>query len=171
MTDPLEDRVARLEAIQGLHALKARYAEAADQKYGDDLKRKSAPELEAAARRQADCFTHDAVWFGGEFGGDIVGREELFCFFCNGPWQFTSHYYLAPALAVAGPTATGSWRLWQLGVRDGRVELLMGQTIESYRLTDQGWRIHSMRFTKLHGLALGENIEAIRCLVSMKDIF
>ncbi len=81
------------------------YAEAADAKYGPD-RRKLGPEaVRAAARAQAACFTPDAVWKGGGFGGDLTRRAALAAFFETSPWRFTSHLYAALRLRLRGDRA------------------------------------------------------------------
>jgi hypothetical protein len=156
-----------MEAIADLHELKAAYAAATDAKYTPDRQRRPKPEFVAAAARQAACFTHDAVWRGGPFGGDIVGRAALQSFFEQSPWRFTTHLYAAPILEIEGETARGTWRLWELGVQDTdqRTVLLTGATHETYRLTSEGWRIASMRFETLHSLVLSSEPDAVRRLI------
>jgi hypothetical protein len=166
VTSDLAARITRLEDLAALHRLKADYAAAADSKYRAGRERAPEAEFQAGARRQVECFTEDAAWEGGEFGGTISGRENLFQFFCQSPWNFTQHLYSAAALTVTGDTAEGRWRLWEVGVRqDGRTVLLTGITQERYRRTAEGWRVSAMSFVELHAVVLTEEPEALRCLI------
>lgn len=163
-----EERLTALEDSEAIKSLKAIYAAAADAKYTSDFRRKTSAELETAARQQVDCFTEDAVWQGGPFGGNIVGREPLFHFFCASPWRFTVHAYVSPRLSITGDRAEGIWKLLELGVReqDGKTVLLTGETVETYRRTPDGWRIASVSFAKLHSLVLADEPDALHCLIS-----
>ncbi len=147
--DGLLGRVLRLESVAAIHALKSRYAALADAKYTRDFQRVSDQRMEEVAWQQALCFTDDAVWFGGEFGGDRRGREQLHEWFQHSPWRFATHLYAGPELEVSDDHAQGRWRLWQLALpedRDGTV-LLTGTTRETYRRTADGaWLIASMAF-------------------------
>lgn len=170
----LEARVQALEDIATLHALKARYAEAADAKYTPDGQRSPDETFQRAARAQAECFTEDGVWEGGAFGGDLIGRTALYDNFLRAPWRYAMHFYQAPSLTLHGDTATGKWLLWQTAVReaDGEVVLLSGRTHERYRRTAEGWRIERMRFDSLHTLVVATDPRALVCVIpTVQPIF
>jgi hypothetical protein len=172
VSDPVQARLQRLEAVEDLRRLKQTYAAAADAKYNPDRTRKAPADLAAAAHKQAECFTIDAIWHGGPFGGDINGRAALFDFFCRSPWLFTVHAYLSPVLDIDGNRATGLWQLWQVGVRDGdsATVLVTGRTREHYmRLPDAGWRVSEMQFEQLHSLVLSDVPDALRCLIPLGE--
>jgi hypothetical protein len=164
--DALAERLNRLEDVQALHALKAEYAKAADAKYTATFQR--SPDFESAAARQVACFTEDAVWHGGSFGGTLIGHKALLDFFLNSPWRFTAHLYDAPELSIERDCASARWRLWELGIRasDGHTMLLIGTTRETYRRMAQGWKIASMRFESLHSMTFAEHPDALRCLIA-----
>lgn len=167
---PLDPRLVRLLDGQEIRDLKARYAAAADAKYGPDRRRLDAEAIDRAARVQADCFTEDAIWEGGSFGGDRIGREALFAFFRDPPWRFTRHFYLTPRIDLDGDMAVAIWRLWELGIRpDGRVVAMTGETREEMRRTGDGWRIARMSFTDLHALVLADTAEAVVCLAPLGE--
>ena len=155
----LEERLAQLEAVQSIHALKARYGALADQKYTVTRERESDARVREVARQQAECFTEDAVWDGGsDFGDRLVGRARLTEWFSRSPWCFALHYYGSPELAVHGDTATGRWRLWQVALRAGdrQAVLLAAITEEAYARQPDGRWLHSrMRFSQLHMLPVG----------------
>lgn len=151
MTD-IEARLARVEAELAIQHTQARYAAFADAKYGADRQRVCAEAMTAAAAGQASCFTQDAVWEGGEFGGEITGRKGLTEWFACPPWHFALHYYLAPEIALDGDTAQTRWRLWQICIRDGEVApvLLGGITRQRFeRQSDGSWLIATMRFEQV----------------------
>lgn len=161
----LASRLQRIEDVQSLHALKAEYAAAADAKYAPNYER--APAFEAAVERQVACFAADAVWHGGLFGGTLSGHAALLAFFRNSPWRFTAHLYSAPEIAIDGDAASARWRLWELGMRDadGAIMLLVGTTAETYRRTEQGWKIQSLKFETLHAACLSGQPGALGCLI------
>jgi hypothetical protein len=173
MPESLEERVARLEALHEIAALKARYARLADAKYTPAHQRVAAEEWERIARRQAECFAEDACWYGGpEFGGTLNGRAALAGWFARSPWRFAMHYYVAPDVTLVAPeNAEGSWRLWQLAIpldADSPV-LLAGVTRESYRRVDGAWLVVSMRFESIHTVDLSGAPAELRCVLPGAD--
>ncbi|WP_321935619.1 nuclear transport factor 2 family protein [Paraburkholderia sp. J8-2] len=162
----LAARVARLEAIEAIRALKAHYGALADAKYTDDYRKIEAGALVEIARQQAECFTDDAVWAGGDgFGGDLVGREAIARWFLASPWRFAMHYYVSESLqvdAVRGE-AEARWRLMQVALREGEgaragAVWLGAVTTERYRRdTSSGlWRISYMKFDTLQMMTLAD---------------
>jgi len=99
-SDTLEDRIRRLEDIEALKQLKARYAAYCDDDYD--------------ASTLAPLFTEDAVWDGGPMGR-FEGREAIRSFFAsaNQAATFAIHHVTNPILEVDGDRATGRWYLWQ----------------------------------------------------------
>lgn len=156
----LTERLFRLESVEAIRQLKARYAALADAKYTADYRQQELARLKELAMAQAACFTAQAVWYGAEFGGDRVGREALAQWFEQSPWCFAAHYYVGEDIAVDGQQARASWRLWQLALRADNAEavLLMARTEETYRYTEaQGWLVDSMRFCDVQVAALGSD--------------
>ncbi|WP_321949193.1 nuclear transport factor 2 family protein [Paraburkholderia sp. J10-1] len=162
----LAARVARLEAIEAIRALKAHYGALADAKYTDDYRKIEAGALAAIARQQAECFTDDAVWAGGDgFGGDLVGREAIARWFLTSPWRFAMHYYVSESLqvdAVRGE-AEARWRLMQVALREGEgaqagAVWLGAVTTERYRRDASSglWRISYMKFDTLQMMTLAD---------------
>lgn len=168
----LESRLAHLEAIQDIHALRQRYALAADAKYHARGDRHKGTMLDAAVNAQVSCFAPDALWHGGPFGGDIQGREALRGFFRVSPWHFTSHHYSNVDLRIHGQRAEGSWRLVEIGVResDKATVLITGRTAETYRKDPaEGWLISSFAFEQLHSIELSREAGALRCLIPAEE--
>jgi hypothetical protein len=118
VNDSLEERLSRLEGVDAIRELKARYARITDAKYTSDYCRVDDAAWAAAAQQQAACFTEDAQWYGGtQFGGVLSGRTVLAEWFTRSPWRFAMHYYVAPQIDVMGSdVAEGRWRLLQIGL-------------------------------------------------------
>ncbi|QDL94670.1 nuclear transport factor 2 family protein (plasmid) [Paroceanicella profunda] len=169
----LEERLARLEACAAIAEVMERYATAADAKYTALRAKRARAEIDRAAAGQAACFAPDALWQGGDFGGDRQGRAAIEAFFRVSPWQFTAHHYGQPLIGVEGGSATASWRLLELGIReaDGRVVLLTGRVAQSWAQLPEGWRIAAMRFESLHAISLADTPEALRCLIPAGESF
>ena len=137
--DDLEHRLARLEAIEAIRQLKARYADVCDTGYDPD--------------RMEPLFTRDAVWDGGERFGRYEGIDAIRGFFAGVSSQITwaLHYMIAPIVEVEpdGRTATGSWYLWQpctvVGTDGPQAVWLTGRYADRYRLDDGGWRFSEVR--------------------------
>jgi ketosteroid isomerase-like protein len=96
----LEARIRRLEDIEALKQLKARYAGYCDENYDAD--------------RLAPLFTEDAIWDGGSMGR-YEGREAIRAFFASADRAvpFAIHHVTNPIIKVDGDRATGRWYLWQ----------------------------------------------------------
>jgi hypothetical protein len=144
----LEERITRLEDIEAIRRLKARYAHAADAKYTDDHHRRPQEELDAVARVQSECFTHDAVWDGGSQWGRSVGRAAIYEMVRKSVWSMTMHYLLMPDIEVRGETAMGRWYQWQTGtLTDGDRAMIMAATIDDeYRKENGRWLISRTYF-------------------------
>ncbi len=102
LTD-LEARLRRLEDIEALKQLKARYCAACDDGYDAD--------------RLAELFTEDAVWDGGRTFGVANGREAIRRHFQGASRRLTiaRHQVMNPIIDIGpdGDSATGHWLLFQ----------------------------------------------------------
>ena len=95
----LAQRIARLEAVEEIQRLKARYCAYCDDNYD--------PEGIAA------LFVEDGIWDGERFGRH-VGRDGIKAFFksISGEIVFAAHLVLNPIIEVQDADhATGRWRL------------------------------------------------------------
>ncbi|MCL4289568.1 MAG: nuclear transport factor 2 family protein [Thermoleophilia bacterium] len=139
MTNDLAARIAKLEAIEEIRRLKARYADVCDTGYDPD--------------RMGPFFTRDAVWDGGERFGRHEGIEAIRAFFAGVSSQITwaLHYMVAPTVDVADSieTATGSWYLWQpctvVGDAGAQAVWLTGRYTDRYRREDGVWKFAEVR--------------------------
>ena len=132
----LGHRVARLEAIEEIKRLKARYCAYCDDNYDPD--------------GIASLFIEDGVWDGERFGRH-VGRGQIKAFFksISGEIVFAAHLALNPIIEVEDEShATGQWRLiMPATVRtDGRNEArwLVAAYVESYARVNGVWLFQSM---------------------------
>lgn len=92
----LERRIARLEAIEAIKQLKARYCEICDDDHNPE--------------RIASVFAPDGIWEGAGFG-KAQGHDairELFRGFQQ-LISFSQHNVMNPQIQVDGDRATGSW--------------------------------------------------------------
>ena len=176
----LERRLAQLEARAEIAELMQLYAAAADRKYTAGRTKQSPAVVRAAARMQASCFTQDAEWHGGRFGGTLHGRMAIEDFFAESPWLFTAHHYGSPSFSFhdagheAGAHLDGAdvrWRLLEVGIRegDGQVILLTGSVRQTCRRTGEGWRIARMEFDALHAIRLAAEPDRLRCIIPLGE--
>ena len=95
-TSELEQRITRLEDIEAIKQLKARYCEICDDMHNPD--------------RVTSVFVEDAIWESPDFGkaeGHAAIRE-LFRKFQN-LFSFSQHNIMNPIIEVNGDRATGVW--------------------------------------------------------------
>lgn len=135
MTISLEQRVKRLEGIESIRRLIARYAHGADRRNDPVIMR--------------PLFTDDAVWeckgFGRHQGGDEIaeslakiGRDSI---------VWTLHYMTSPLINVPldGDWANCTWWLWELAKMptaegDDTAHWIGGRYDAQLRDDGEGWR-------------------------------
>lgn len=139
----LEGRVARMEDVEDIKRLQARYAAVCDNRYNpDDMVR---------------LFTEDGVWDGGETLGRVEGRDALHRHFAAAGSQFkwAVHFMMAPDIAVAEDrqSARASWYLLEpCTVHTDGVDqqYWLGTVYDiSYRNGSQGWQFQQMNLRLL----------------------
>lgn len=133
-TTELEARVRRLEDIEAIKQLKARYCALCDADYD--------------AEGIAALFTEDAVWDGGSTFGVARGRDGIRAHFTGASKRVTiaRHQVMNPIIDVDGDAATGHWLLFQpcaTAGRDGDEQAvwLAATYADTYRRTAEGWLI------------------------------
>lgn len=130
----LERRIRRLEDLEAIRQLKARYALACDNHYDADA--------------LAALFTEDAVWDGG-FIGRSEGREAIRRFFQGSSRRisFAIHNILSPVIEVNGDTATGTWYLLQACTYVNGNQAAWGAATyhDRYRREADGWKFEEVR--------------------------
>ena len=133
--DALAARIQRLEDIEAIRQLKALYCEICDD--GHD------PE------RILTVFTEDAVWEGRGIG-TARGHDEIGALFerFRSMMSFTQHMTMNPRIAVDGDTATGTWYFFGPFTFRGEPPTAKWQAAryrESYRRTEDGWKISHLK--------------------------
>lgn len=101
VSDDLAARIRRLEDIEAIKQLKARYCARCDDDYDAD--------------GLAALFTEDAVWDGGATFGVARGREGIRAHFTGASKRVTiaRHQVMNPIIDVDGDDAGGQWLLFQ----------------------------------------------------------
>ena len=100
-TADLDRRLRRLEDIEAIKQLKARYCALCDADYDAD--------------GIAELFTADGVWDGGSTFGVATGRDGIRAHFAGAAARVTiaRHQVMNPIIEVDGDEATGHWLLFQ----------------------------------------------------------
>ena len=140
MEQTIEHRLARLEAIEAVRALKMKYARLCDARY---------PAVELS-----DLFVEDGVWDGGEKWGRHVGRASIRRFFEAAPsvalWAM--HYTVSGDINVSDDltTATALWYLWQpmtmpVDGQETAVFLIADYVDEYVKDPKRGWLYTSLK--------------------------
>jgi SnoaL-like domain len=100
MNEELLARIQRLEDIEAIRNLKARYCLACDDNYNPES--------------LGPLFAEDAVWDAGILGYN-EGRDAIKVFFAQSstivPWAL--HYVTNPIIEVDNDKASGNWLLWE----------------------------------------------------------
>lgn len=131
----LEDRVGRLEAIEDIKQLKARYCAYCDKAYDP--------------AGITSLFVPNGVWDGGKFGR-YEGHAAIAEYFLkiSDMVTFSAHMITNPIIAVDGDRATGQW--WILTpatrIRDGAKQAywMLATYDDVYVRTDHGWLYESL---------------------------
>ena len=134
MESGLEARVRRLEDIDAIKRLKARYCSYCDDQY----------DVEGLA----GLFTDDAVWDGGMLG-TAVGIEKIRKFFKNSrsALPFAVHMVMNPLIEVDGDTASGTWYLFQAATQAEGNRAIWGSARydEEYVRTGGVWKFKHLK--------------------------
>ncbi len=132
--ETIERRLRRLEDVEQIRVLKARYCDRCDAGYDAD--------------GIAALMTDDAVWDGGATFGVFEGREAIREHFRNASRRVSiaRHQVMNPMIEVEGDDATGQWLLFQpctvaaAGATD-RAVWLAATYRDRYRRVDGRWLI------------------------------
>ena len=133
-----QTRLDRLESVEAIRKLKARYGQACDDDHNPD--------------KLAPLFTEDAVWEASTMGA-AEGRgaiaEMLGAIGTSGTIRNSAHNFMNPIIEVDGDEATGEWRLIMLYTGrypDGTLHFsrIIGWYKEQYRRVDGEWLIHRL---------------------------
>ncbi len=136
MTQSLEERVSRLESIEAIKQLKARYCAYCDKAYDP--------------AGITSLFVPDGVWDGGRFGR-YVGHREIAAYFAkmSDLVTFSAHLITNPIISIDGDRATGQW--WILTpatrIRAGKKEAywMMAEYDDVYVRVDGQWLYETLK--------------------------
>ncbi len=143
MTEKLTmaQRLRRLEDIDAIQKLKARYCN-----YCDGGWDRPTHDYDGVA----SLFVEDGLWDARPLAPLAQGREairDLFKGFQAAP--FAVHYVTNPIIEVDGDTATGQWHLL-LAITQGddqQAFWVIGIYNDEFVRTPEGWRFKALRFT------------------------
>lgn len=130
----LEQRITRLEDIEAIKQLKARYCEICDDMHNPD--------------RIASVFAPDGIWESADFG-KAQGHEavrELFRGFQR-MFSFSQHNVMNPIITVDGARATGIWYLmgpWTQADGDKAI-WMTARYDDDYVKIDGQWKYQHLR--------------------------
>jgi limonene-1,2-epoxide hydrolase len=130
-------RLQRIEDIETIKHLKARYCAFCDDNYN--------------VQGIASLFTDDGVWDGGDLG-KAEGHAAIIKFFERAPsaFSFAIHHVMNPIIEVDGNRATGRWYLLQPLIRtrrDGEAAMwLVGRYEDEYVRIGREWKFRRLKF-------------------------
>ncbi len=135
----VEERLQRLEDIEAIRHLTARYAFHINKGWnGKQVDVDAMPTI----------FAPDAQWESKDMNLHVTGLEAIMANLPESTQQvdFSMHSFTNPIIDVAGDTATGNWLFWVASKWTGRTtnEVFMSADI-TYLRTTQGWLIQSYR--------------------------
>lgn len=136
MSEDLHIRLRRVEALEEIRLLKARYCDLCDDGY---------PAEELCA-----LFTADGIWDGGEMGV-FTGRQALAGFFNNMPnvMSFAIHHVTNSAIEISADakSAQGRWYLLQTATLSatGQAVWLAARYHDELIYADGGWRFQKVQ--------------------------
>ena len=135
-TTDLERRIARLEDIEAIKQLKARYCEICDDDHNPE--------------RIASVFAPDGIWEGAGFG-KAQGHDAIRALFRRFQQliSFSQHNVMNPQLQVDGDRATGSWYfLGPFTFRKGNENKWLALRYDDdYVRIDGAWKYQHLRAT------------------------
>jgi hypothetical protein len=141
----LEQRIKRLEDLEAVKDVTARYAAAVSKGWNGKT-------VDLAAI--GSVFASDARWESRDMGLAADGVDAIIASLprSTSMVEFSMHAFLNPVITLDGDTASGSWLLWIASVigQDPRAVYLSADM--TYTRTDQGWRIQAVDVH--HGLRL-----------------
>jgi len=130
----LEERITRLEDIEAIKQLKARYCEICDDNHNAD--------------RITSIFTEHAIWEGRGIG-KATGHSELRALFktFQQTISYSQHMVLNPIIEINGNTATGVWYFFGpfTFFENNQAKWQAARYFEDYEKTGETWKIKHLR--------------------------
>jgi 2-polyprenyl-6-methoxyphenol hydroxylase-like FAD-dependent oxidoreductase len=133
----LAQRVQRLEDVEAIRDVTARYATAVNKGWnGKTVDLDAIPSI----------FTTDARWVSSDMG---IATEGLDAILAGLPEhtavvQFSMHAFLNPVITVDVDTATASWLMWVASIIGNDPRAVYTSADMAYTRTAEGWRIHDV---------------------------
>jgi hypothetical protein len=132
--EALAQRIQRLEDIEAIKQLKARYCEICDDNHNPD--------------RITSVFTEDGIWEGRGIGNAKGHAEirELFTRFQK-MMTFTQHMVMNPIIEVDGDRARGTWYFFGpfTFVEGNQAKWQSARYHEDYAKVNGAWKIQHLR--------------------------
>lgn len=134
MAETLEARIQRLEDLEAIRLLKARYCQACDDDHNPDA--------------VAACFIEDGLWEGANIGVHAKGHAAIKDYIggvrASGRVHNPAHMVTNPVIKVDGDRATGDWRFLMMYADRGdarvpRFHRIIGIYQDEYVRTPDGW--------------------------------
>ena len=126
----LEERITRLEDLEAIKQLKARYCEICDDNHN--------------AERITSIFTEDAIWEGRGIG-KAQGHVEIKALFENfqKTISYSQHMVLNPIIEIHGINATAVWYFFGpfTFFKNNQAKWQAARYKEDYKKTDGEWKI------------------------------
>jgi hypothetical protein len=133
MTD-IEARITRLEDIEAIKQLKARYAQICDDMHNPDT--------------IASVFSEDGIWENEDLG-KATGHEEISALFSTfrDMFSFSQHNMSNPVITVDGERATGIWYIMSPHdvTEDNRKTWIAARYDDDYVKVDGEWKYQHLR--------------------------
>ena len=130
----LEERITRLEDLEAIKQLKARYCEICDDDHNPE--------------RIASIFTEDGTWEGRGIG-NAQGHQEIKELFQNfqRTISYAQHMVLNPIIEVDGTSATGIWYFFGpfTFYENNQAMWQAARYREDYEKVDGIWKIKHLR--------------------------
>ena len=137
-TLPLEQRIQRLEDIEAIKDLTARYSFHINKGWNNKVVHVDA---------MPAIFAEDAIWESKAMKVKAIGLEEIMKALSEGTEHsdFSMHSYSNPIIDVEGEKATGNWLFWIGSKRNGGPanQVYMSEDI-TYVRTEKGWRVKTV---------------------------
>ena len=142
MDPTLEQRIRRLEDIEAIVRLKARYCQACDDDHNPG--------------RVAACFVEDGLWEGANIGVHARGHAAIKAYIGgvrdSGRIRSSAHMVSNPIVTVDGDEATGQWRLLMLysgSAADGGMQYqrIIGFYDDGFVRVGGAWLFSALRVT------------------------
>ncbi len=129
-------RVRRLEDVEAIKTLTARYANAIN---------RTPDHAQVDIGTVRAILTSDARWSSADFGV-VAGADAIIDALpaATAGVPLAMHAFVNPTITVDADTGTGRWALWIASIFDGRPGTVHMAAEMTYARTEAGWRIRTI---------------------------